>query len=287
MWFKLKIKGLFEGFSLRDLILLLIFPTIITLLMLLPDSIRVTMMLNVKDPQWWQFMTSGFMHQNWTHLTSNLIGYFLLVFPLFFLISTKTDKKRYYFRFLIFISLTFPVISSIFQVHFYPGVFQNLIYLTGSSGIIAAFSGLIPSFWLLSIANKDKLRIKRRFALISLFYLILSFLIIYFPIHRKLYLTVVMGILFVTLLFSYRKGFLNILMKIGFEGQRDIISAFILLLTIILFIFTPVLFFPKVTLLNNNYSTTALLVFWTILASDMLILGSIIHWLELPIFQNS
>lgn len=271
MLFKLKIKGLFDGFSLKDLILLLIFPTIITILMLLPDSVRVAMMLNVKNPQWWQFFTSGFMHQDWTHLTNNLVWYFLLVFPLFFLIATKTNKKKYYFHFLIFIIITFPIISSFFVVRYYPGIFQNLIYSTGSSGIIAAFSGLIPSFWLLSIANKEKLRIKRRFALISIFYLIFSFLIIYFPIHRKLYLTLLIGILFVIFLFSYKKGLLSILIRIGFEERKNIISAFISLFTIILFIFTPILFFPKITLLNNNGTLTDFLVHYLGLAYGLII----------------
>jgi len=271
MLFKLKIKGLFEGISIKDLLLLLIFPTIITLLMLLPDSVRISMMLNVKNPQWWQFFTSGFMHQDWAHLTNNLVWYFLLVFPLFFLIATKTIKKKYYFQFFIFIIITFPIISSFFVVHYYPEIFPNLIHSTGSSGIIGAFSGLIPSFWLLSIANKEKLRIKRRFALISIFYLILSFLIIYFSIHRKLYLVFLIGILFLILLFSYRKGFLNILIKIGFEEQKNIISAFVSLFTIILFIFTPVLFFPKITLLNNNGTLTDFLVHYLGIAYGLII----------------
>lgn len=271
MLFKLKIKGLFEGISIKDLLLLLIFPTIITLLMLLPDSVRISMMLNVKNPPWWQFFTSGFMHQDWIHLTNNLIWYFLLVFPLFFLIATKTIKKKYYFQFFIFIIITFPIVSSFFVVHYYPEIFPNLMYSTGSSGIIAAFSGLIPSFWILSIANKDKIRIKRRFALINIFYLILSFLIIYFPIHKKLFLSSLIGILFIIFLFSYSKGFLNILKKIGFEQQKNIISAFISLFTIILFVFTPILFFPKINLLNNNGTLTDFLVHYLGIAYGLII----------------
>lgn len=260
MLFKLKIKGLFNGFSLKDLFLLLIFPLVITLLMFLPDSIRTAMMLNLKNPQWWQFLTSGFIHQSWNHLSGNLQWYFLLVFPLFFLIATRTDKKKYYYYLYAIIILTFPILSSLFQIHFFPPVFPNLIYSAGSSGIIAAFSGLIPSFWLLSIANRNKLRIKRRFWMINIFYLILSFVIIYSPIFKNLYLILAIGTIFLMLLFSYRKGFKSILIAIGLEEQKDIISAIILLFTIIFFIITPFVFFPKVTLLNNNGTLTDFLV---------------------------
>ena len=271
MLFKLKFKGLFDGFAIKDLFVLLIFPTIITLLMLLPDSIRIGMMFNIKDPHWWQFLSSGFMHQTWSHLKNNLVGYFLFVFPLFFLITTRTSKKIYYFKFLIFISLTFPIISSIFRIYFYPNIFPNLIYLTGSSGIIAAFSGLIPSFWLLSVANRNKLRIKKRFALINIFYLILSLLFVYYSLYKNLYLILIPILLFISLLFFYRKGILSILIEISKETQRNFILALILILVPILFVFTPKFFFPKLSVLVNNGTFTDFLVHYLGIAYGLIV----------------
>jgi len=124
MKFKIKTAKFFEGLSPKDLIFLLIFPLLTILIMFLPDSLRTELMLNLKNPQWWQFFTSAFIHQGWNHLIKNLIWYFLFVFPLFFIVATRTEKKKYYFRFLIFIILTFPLVESIFQFNVYLKIFH-------------------------------------------------------------------------------------------------------------------------------------------------------------------
>ena len=267
-----KLKELFKGFSLRDLALLLIFPTIITLLMFLPEPIRIFMQLNIKNPQWWQFFTSGFIQQNWSpHFLGNILGYFIMVFPVFFLIATRTNKKKYYFYFLTIISLTFPLLGSLFQWYFYPNVFTHLVLLTGSSGIIAGLSGLIPAFWILSLANKIQLRIKIRFALISIVYLPLSFLFIYSALLYNLKIFFCVLVFFILLLFSYRNGILSILLAIGNERKNSIFTTFILILTLTLFLATPSIIFPKLSVLSNGTTLTDFFVHYLGMAYGLII----------------
>jgi len=260
MLFKFKAKGFFRGFTINDLIYLLIFPAIITLLMFLPDYIKTSMILNLKNPQWWQVFTSGFIHQSWNHLLGNLRGYFLIVFPLFFLIATRTKKKKYYFRLMLFTILTFPIAGSLFQIHFYPQALPSLIYSSGSSGIVASLAGFIPSFWLLSVLNKKNQKVRKGFALISMTYLALLFSIIYFQIYQSLVIILFLGISLIILLFSYRKRFLNVLGIIDLERKKDIISELIILFVMALFLAAPFLFFPFISSLNNNGSLTDFLI---------------------------
>ena len=220
--------------------------------MFLPEAVKIGLMLNLKNPQWWQFFTSAFIHQGWSHLIKNLIGYFLFVFPLFFIIATRTEKKKYYFRFLIFIILTFPLVESIFQFNVYPKIFPNLIYSSGISGIVAAFAGLIPSFWFLGVLNKRKSKISKDFALVSLTYVFLIFSIIYLSVYKTLFIIVIWGTLFVILLFKNKRKIFYLLGLIDIERERNLICEVLLLIVPVLFLCAPFLFFPPPSLLNEN-----------------------------------
>ena len=253
MMFKLKIRGLFNGFTLVDLLLLLIFPGTITLLMLLPEPIRLAMQLNIKNPQWWQFITASFIHQNWQpHLSGNLIGYFLFVFPLFFLIATMSKNKKKYYAFLLFTILTFPIFATFFQLHYLPKSFPNMTYSCGSSGIIAVLVGLIPAFWILCIISKNSaFKFRKRFAILSFSYALLALELVYFS-TKNIVLLSILGLIFLSSLIFYGKSLLFILVEIGKEASVNVIAELTLILVPVLFITAPFIFlFPPISFFNK------------------------------------
>lgn len=248
MHFRINIRGLFKRFSARDLVYLLIFPIFITLLMLLPEPVRQAMQLNIKNPQWWQFITSSFMHQNWKHLSNNLIGYFLFVFPLFFLVATRTNNKKKYYLFFIFILLTFPIFATIYQLHYLPTIFPNIKSNTGSSGVIAALIGLTPAFWLLCITSRNfAFKFRIRFAILNLSYILLAFGVIYFSI-KNINTIVVLGLIFLFSLVFYARSIFFILIEIGKEARVNFISAFLMIIVPLFFLISPFIFlFPSIS----------------------------------------
>lgn len=243
----------------KDILLILIFPTIITLLMFFPESIKENLKLNVQNPQFWQFFTSSYMHQSWMHLFSNLIGYFLFVIPIFLIVSNINKKKEYYGLFL-FIAIVFPFISSFFQIYYYHNylnkLMPNLKTMTGSSGIIAALGGFILVFcFLFFIERNNEIKYKRRYGLIGIFYLVIFFLLTYKAYFNLNLLFLFIGT-FLILIVSCIKDFSKMGLEILKETRRSILIYFCLILSIIVFFFAPPILFPAFNNAAQNGSFT-------------------------------
>ncbi|MBU0466873.1 MAG: hypothetical protein KKF39_04340, partial [Nanoarchaeota archaeon] len=86
---------LINGIGKRDIIFMLIIPILITLISLLPSTIREMLQLNIKNPIWWQYLTQSFVHNSWSHLISNLFGYFLYFILIIIFVNKLNLKKEF------------------------------------------------------------------------------------------------------------------------------------------------------------------------------------------------
>ena len=165
--------------------------------------------------------------------------------PLFFLISTRSNYKHKYYFFYSLVIITTPILGALYQAHYFPSIFPNMKLSTGSSGIIAGLVGLTPAFWILCIISQNSaFKFRKRFAVLSVSYMMLSFLIIYFLL-KNLILIIALSLIFLSALFLYRKSLFYILIEIGKEGRERFVSALILLMVPVLFILSPFIFlFP-------------------------------------------
>lgn len=260
----------FKGFRIRDLFYLLIFPALITALMFLPASIRTILKLNLKDPRWWQYFTSAFIHNNlYPHLSLNIIAYFVLVIPLFILVCSRTNKKRDYYKIMFFIILSFPIISSVLQVLIFNNTYLfNLDYSCGSSGIIAALAGIIPAFWILSLSKKDDFKIKRIFYFLILFYVIWFFV---FSYENSILVKLVFSAMLFALLLFYLKGLYGITLEIKKEFKENWLVGLIFIFLSFIFLIFPGFLYPSTQSLLNGTSHDDFLVHFFGLAYGVIV----------------
>lgn len=117
---------------------LIIIPSFLVLIYLLPNWISDIFRLNLNEPNQISLFFSNYTHQNLGHLISNLIAYFLLIV---LILNIETNKKEFYglsiFAFLLFPFLIFPITKfflMIFDITNFPPTI-------GFSGIAALFNG--------------------------------------------------------------------------------------------------------------------------------------------------
>jgi len=253
-WSNLK-KDLIEsvkGISLKDVLFFLAFPSFITLLMFLPLTIREPLSFHIYNPKWWQFFTHAFIHKDLGHLWHNLQGYFIFgVISLIFANNIK-NKKDLFILFL-FTLISLPIISSIIEILVYSRFIPMIKTFQGSSGLVSAILGFLPMLWVYHFSKEQRINlINMNFFNISILYIALLFVIIYYPIHKNiLFILLVIGfILFFT--FHYRKNF-RLILKGVFKASKDnVIFYFLTILLPVFFMVVPLLLFPVKIVQGNN-----------------------------------
>jgi len=245
---KKQARELVYGISKKDILLIAIFPITLFLIMLLPSVIRDILRLDIKNPELWQYLTQSFVHNGWSHLWSNLSSY-LLFSIMGLLLANWCKEKREFFKLFLFAVITLPILSSIIQVLYYPILLSwlpHLQYAQGSSGIVSALAGFAPIFWAIYFNKKnDKINFDVRMLLFLALYIALLFVYIYNQSFSYIFLFVAfLSAISLILLLS---NFKNILIEIANETKTNLLKSFILRISFLFFIATPIIIFPSLT----------------------------------------
>jgi hypothetical protein len=122
----------------RDVGVLVLVPAVLTLLFFIPVSLRESLAVDYTNPTALTAFMNAFVHLSLTHLSSNLIGYLLIV-PIAYTLSAICDyRQRFYASFVTFV-LLFPLALTVSQ---FPFVDAGIGL--GFSGIVMAFYGYLP-----------------------------------------------------------------------------------------------------------------------------------------------
>ena len=237
-------KDIIKGITWTDIVFLTILPIVMLLIMLLPQPIRDSLSLNIKDYSWWQLFTSNFVHQNWDHFLGNMKTYFLFVIPIFILANYMKEKKTF-FKVFTLIVLSFPIISSILVMLIYPVMLPTLTSSKGFSGIVAALLGLFPVFLIIFFSKKSRKELKKNgFINLSVTFIALLFMITYYPLHKNILQILPFLAALLIEMYFYRKNIIKIL-KMTLNTIKYNTILYLLLITImVFFVIMPETFFP-------------------------------------------
>lgn len=264
-----------DGIDKRDILLMLILPVFVTLIYLLPSTIRELLQLDIKNPIWWQYLTQSFVHNSWSHLSSNLFGYFLYSLLLITFVNKLKLKKEFYKLFL-FLVISLPIVSSFIQVKSYPIILNwlpNLQHSAGTSGIVSALAGFTIIFWAVYF-NKINREIvfDVRTSLLFVVYIALLFVFYYSKgISGILILVLVLFFVFLLTLISNIK---KIIIEISKESKKGIIWTFFLITTPIFFFMTPKIIFPSFELMFKNGTFTDFFMHYIGIVYGIIVCGS-------------
>ena len=181
---------------------LIMIPSFLILIYLLPHWVSNVFRLNLNEPNLIALFFSNYTHQNFGHLVSNLIAYFLLIT---LILNIEPNKKEFYgfslFALLIFPFLIFPITK------FFLDMFNitNFPTTIGFSGIAALFNGyFVYSLYkyLKSNAFKD---LKLRFI-----FFLLIFNVTIWAFYNNLYLAIASCIVLLLLFFDNLSGIKNV-----------------------------------------------------------------------------
>jgi len=216
---------LIEGITFKEILVILSFPIFITILMFLPPNIRDSLSLHIDNPQWWQFFTSSFIHENLIHLLDNIQTYFIISFVLL-IFANKTRNKKNFFTLFLFNLISLPLISSLIVTIFYPKFIPSIKTSQGSSVLISSMLGFFPMFWIYYFSKKQKNNTIDKFFNLSLSYLYLLIVVIYYQVHKNILLVSAFFFYFLFYCYFYRKDFKVFVKNIYEESKNNIILLF-------------------------------------------------------------
>ena len=234
---------LVEGITFKEILVILSFPIFITILMFLPPNIIDSLSLHVDNPQWWQFFTSSFIHENLIHLLDNIQTYFIISFVLL-IFANKTKNKKNFFTLFLFNLISLPLISSLIEVLIYPKFIPSIKTSQGSSVLISSMLGFFPMFWIYYFSKKQKNNTIDKFFNLSLSYLYLLIVVIYYQIHKNILLVSAFFFYFLFYCYFYRKDFKVFVKNIYEESKNNIIFCFLTIFFLIFFMTAPLILFP-------------------------------------------
>ncbi|MBI2452244.1 rhomboid family intramembrane serine protease [Candidatus Pacearchaeota archaeon] len=264
-----------KGIKKKDVVLMLILPILLTLIMVLPLSMRNLLQLDIKNPILWQYLTQSFVHNSWSHLSSNLFGYFLYSSLLLIWINKLKLKKEFYALFL-FLIISLPIVSSFIQVKSYPILLSwlpNLQHSAGTSGIVSALAGFVIIFWAMYF-NKinQKIVFDVRTSLSCAIFVALLF--VFYYSQGISYLVIFVFGLFLIFLLTLIFNIKNIFIEISKESKRNFLFTFLLIVTPILFFVTPKIIFPTFNVMFKNGTFTDFFMHYVGIAYGIIISSS-------------
>ena len=160
---------LINKMSLGDVLFIVALPVVMIFLMLLPPYLRESLQLHLKDLNLWQIFTASFIHQDWQHLIVNLNSYLLFIIPSVLFVA-YTKQKWLYFKTVITIFLTLPLIITLIEFLFTSKLFLDLLTSSGSSGIISALLGLFPIVWINYLSERSNKKLYNTYFLFILIF---------------------------------------------------------------------------------------------------------------------
>lgn len=245
---KQDIKEVIQSLHYKSLILLLIFPTILTIFFLF-SNLNSYLSLNIYNPSWWQIVTSHFVHRDFNHFINNTSLFLLLGVIQLVIISGIKEEKNYFLLLLLLIAF-FPLIGSLVEIILYPKIIPFLKNSMGASGIVSAVWGTGYMLFLFAL-SKDRWLLNVHALNISLIYVGLLFLIRYYPYHKSLGIVLILGIALLFLLYLYRAEIKFVGYEVAKASQQNLVYTFSLILALLMFIAGSTVLFP-IKLMDGN-----------------------------------
>lgn len=249
---KQDLNAILKNLSWKDALYILFLPLVWFCLMFLPSPLKSQLVLHIYDFRWWQTLTHGFVHQDWSHFSHNLQGYFLFTILALLLAGLIKEKKRLY-QLLLLLALFVPIVSSFVQMRFYPTWLPNLLTSQGGSGVVSSLLSMLPLFWVLYFSKNLNIKLHTVFFLnVCLTYAGLLFVIIYYPIHHKISMIAVIALLFTLFIFMYKSNWKLIIQRMMKEAKGNFITYFLLIIVPLFFLMMPIVLFPRNILVGNS-----------------------------------
>jgi large-conductance mechanosensitive channel len=177
------------------LILIFMIPLILLLVFFLPNSIRETLILHRDYSNIYDIFATHFVHEEFSHLISNVITYIIVALILYSLLLALHEKRLFYELFFAN-CLLIPFFISLIWTPFNKFIWVGVMRSFGFSGIVSSFVGAVIYAYVLFL--HEKFKVNSLYALYSsisfvallfgLFYItftastvaIISFVLIYF-----------------------------------------------------------------------------------------------------------
>ena len=235
-----EVKDLFKEIRISDIFIYFSLPIIITIIQLFDYLFNISEMLvlNIRSPLIWQFLTSSYTHLSLIHFFNNLNSY-LIIGLVLLIISSKINKKKELFVLFLIISFILPFIISLF--HFLINPF-NVEIMAGSSGLVSAYLGLIPLFWSFLFFKSNENIIK--FVLSCFFYVLFAFFFSYYNKIISLFFLLVSLIMLVYI--NFKEIDFNNFNKLNYLDK-----TFFLFPVIFFFLSIHIYVFPSELLMNG------------------------------------
>ncbi len=249
---KKNLLELFGTISWLDILLILIFPLVISTLMFLPEQFQISLRLHLSGVSWWQFFTSSFTHQGLDHYKSNI---FMLIPSLFFglILSNAVREKNRYFKMLYLVVGAFPILESLISIFLYKKI-SFITITSGSSGLVSAILAFIPILICHRLAKRTKLNLLSHNLFMSLVLFFITTFVLYYYAYIKLpFAVVILVLLLIFFTYMARNEYYSLLKGFLVESRSNIFMTYIIILAII---FSPILFlslFPKQFITSSGF----------------------------------
>ncbi|MFP4632818.1 MAG: hypothetical protein ACLFMT_05215, partial [Halobacteriales archaeon] len=142
----------------RDVAALVAVPVVLVAVHLLPQSLRVDLMLNYGSPSVLTMYTTHFVHANWGHLAGN-VGVYLVAVSLSYALFVYAGSKSQFFTGFAAVLLLAPLPLSAFDLYML-GSEAGDVYSRGFSGLAAAYVGFLPVAVFVFLGNELSDRLK-------------------------------------------------------------------------------------------------------------------------------
>jgi len=244
-YFKKEIIKIFQTYKelkIRDFWIYLILPFISFIVFLFPKSLQDNLAMDFTNPQFWQFLTSAYVHKDFSHFFGNISLYITITLLLIFL-AKKSNLLGRLEKLTLTTLVLLPIVSSLLS-YYYP-IF-NLQTERGASGLVSAVLGFVPALWF--AVTHPKMRTKLYYGLIlpSIFVLYLSFSFTYVYIPKWKFYSLILIILFlVSFVLLFIKNQLNLV-------KNNLHTYLISFISITFFFLIPLVIFPKSYISNGT-----------------------------------
>lgn len=226
-----------------DLILILSVPLLLTIVLILPQSIQEILFLDYGKPDSFSLWGSSFVHRDFTHFRNNLVSYVVTIIPVYLFFAVANERRSFRFTFLGFLILLPPVI----------GLFNIAIIDQGSgagfSGIASALFGFLPVSMLIFLQRKVSRNINPVHG-IPLFLIAAGMIAVIYELIVFGTAVILISLIFTTI-YVYEIGFQEFRNSIvelsSLKGYFELVFV-----ATVLFLLSPFLLFPEEVVQNGS-----------------------------------
>lgn len=222
----------------KTILLIFFIPVILFIVFYLPSDIKESLILHKTHVTLINIFTNHFVHEEFTHITFNVISYTIVV-PLLLILCYVLQKEKIFYKLFLTNLTLIPIFISLIWIPVNQFIWTGAQKILGFSGIVSSFCGMLIYTYIFLL--HEKLKINTTYAYISSLTLTpLLFGLTYFNFSINT-LVIMFSLLAVFLFFSYKtvksvnKKYEADLIKICKKPKLVNSSVFILYLLIFLF----------------------------------------------------